>query len=139
MAPTKSETESLFRNLEDPSTQKNFFARVADDVNWWIVGSTPMSGTYHRKQDFQDATLKVLNGKVLGGPLGFRLKHVMLDSESGWATAELEAIDATCRNALPYPMRYCWVVRFGEHSGNIEEVRAYLDTELLTKAIEQNQ
>lgn len=124
MGPSRSEIKSLFENLADPKTQKDFFAGVADNVNWWIVGSTPMSGTYNTKKDFQDATLQILNGKVLDGPLGFRLKHVLVDSESGEATAEMESIDATCRNGMPYNMRYCWVVKFGESSGLIEEVRA---------------
>lgn len=138
MGPSRAEITTLFKNLSSPSTQSKFFAGVSDNVNWWIVGSTPMSKTYTSKKDFQDATLAILNGKVLDGPLGFRLNHVVVDSETGWATAEMAAMDATCRNGMPYPMRYCWVVRFGEDSGLIEEVRAYLDSELLTKAIEQN-
>ena len=34
-------------------------------------------------------------------------------------------------------MTYCWVVRFNEER-KIQEVRAYLDTNLLTRAMEQN-
>jgi hypothetical protein len=36
-----------------------------------------------------------------------------------------------------YDMVYCWIVRFNK-DGKIDPVRAYLDTDLLTRAIEEN-
>lgn len=136
MAPTQDEVHSLFRNLENPDTSKNFWDKVADNVNWWIVGHTPMSRTYNSKQDFLNATIELLNKKVLGGPLRMKPLNVVAGAD-GWAVVELEAIDATCRNGLPYDMRYCWVCKFGD-SGMIEQVRAYLDTDLLSTAIAFN-
>lgn len=96
-----------------------------------------MSGSFDSKQDFLDATIQVLNKKVLGGPLRMKTTNVVGGGESDWATIEMEAIDAKCKNGMIYDMRYCWVVRFG-HNGMIEQVRAYLDTDLLARAIEQN-
>jgi len=136
MAPSTEAIQDLFNQLSKQETQKNFFNQVSDNVNWWIVGQTPMSGTYNSKQDFMNATFEVLNKKVLGGPLLLNVRNIVVGGDS--ATAELEAIDAKCKNGMTYDMRYCWVVRFGE-SGLIEEVRAYLDTDLLSRAIEQNQ
>ncbi|KAK5086557.1 hypothetical protein LTR05_003725 [Lithohypha guttulata] len=135
MAPSQEEVLDLFSQLAKQETQKNFFAQVRDDVNWWIVGSTPMSRTYTSKQDFQNATLEILNKKVLGQPLCMRVVNVVAGKDQ--AVGELEAIDATCRNGLEYPMRYCWVLHFDD-DGKIDRVRAYLDTELLSKAIAQN-
>jgi ketosteroid isomerase-like protein len=40
-------------------------------------------------------------------------------------------------SGLTYDMTYCWIVRFNTEK-KIVKVRAYLDTELLTRAIEQN-
>ncbi|KAJ9661162.1 hypothetical protein H2198_002106 [Neophaeococcomyces mojaviensis] len=92
MAPSTAAVHELFSNLSKQETQKNFFNRVSDNVNWWIVGHTPMSGTYHSKQDFMNATFEVLNKKVLGGPLILNVRNVVVGGD--WATVELEAIDA---------------------------------------------
>lgn len=135
MAPTKDQIAQLFNKLSSPETTSEFFDGVDDNVSWWIVGTTPMSGQYDSKQAFINATLEVLNGKVLGGPLAFQTLNIVAGGEM--ATVEMEAIDATCRNGMPYPMRYCWVVKFGE-KGLITEVRAYLDTQLLAEAIAAN-
>ena len=139
MAPSPEAIRTLFDNLSDTNTQSEFFAHVADNVDWWIVGSTQMSGNYSSKQQFLDATIEILNGKVLNGPLGFGVVQVSGGgSGSDWATVEMQAIDAKCKNGMPYDMRYCWVVRFGKDDV-IEQVKAYLDTELLSRAIRENQ
>lgn len=137
MAPNREAIADLFNKLSSPDTQKDFFTHVEDNVDWWIVGHTPMSGSYSSKQEFLDATIQILNNKVLGGPLRFRPINVVGGGEDNQATVELEAIDATCKNGMTYDMRYCWIVRFGG-SGKIDKVRAYLDTDLLARAIEQN-
>ena len=49
-----------------------------------------------------------------------------------WAVVELEAVDARTKSGTGYGMRYCWVCRFNRQ-GEISEVRAYLDTELLDR------
>lgn len=139
MAPSADDIRTLFANLSASENQANFFAQVADDVDWWIVGRTPMSGTYSSKKAFLDATIEILNGKVLDGPLAMRTVNVVGGGkDSDWAAVELEAIDAKCRNGMPYDMRYCWNVRFGK-DGKIDKVRAFLDTGLLEKAIKENQ
>jgi ketosteroid isomerase-like protein len=38
---------------------------------------------------------------------------------------------------LKYDMVYCWIIKFTENR-KIKQVRAYLDTDLLTRAIEEN-
>lgn len=43
---------SLFRNLEGPNTHRQFFDRVADDVDWTVEGTHPLAGRYRSKQDF---------------------------------------------------------------------------------------
>jgi len=138
MAPQRDAIMDLFSNLSSPDTQKDFFNQVSDDVDWWIVGHTPMSRSYKSKQEFLDATIEVLRNKVLTGPLSFKPVTVLGGGDSEWATVEMEAIDAKCRNGMTYDMRYCWLVRFGDND-KIEQVKAYLDTDLLVRAIEQNQ
>jgi ketosteroid isomerase-like protein len=139
MAPSSDEVRALFANLSARENQANFWSKVAENVDWWIVGQTPMSGKYSSKKAFLDATIEVLNGKVLDGPLLMRTVNVVGGGkESEWATVEMEAIDAKCRNGMVYDMRYCWNVRFGK-DGIIEQVRAFIDTDLLERAIKENQ
>jgi ketosteroid isomerase-like protein len=38
---------------------------------------------------------------------------------------------------LKYDMVYCWIIRFNKER-KIDRVRAYLDTDLLTRAIGEN-
>jgi len=38
---------------------------------------------------------------------------------------------------MPYPQRYCWVVRFNDQ-GIIVQVRTYLDSALVQKALDEN-
>jgi len=101
-----------------------------------------MSRTYTSKQDFMDSTLKVLAERVLTDPLRLRVVNVVgtLEGEGeemdGEVAVELEAIDAVCRNGLRYDMRYVWVCGF--EKGKIVKVRAYLDTDLLNRAMKEN-
>jgi ketosteroid isomerase-like protein len=43
---------------------------------------------------------------------------------------------ATARSGLRFDDRYCWLVRF--EGGRIAEVRAYLDSALVQKLIDEN-
>ena len=43
--------KSLFANLESGKSDA-FFEHVADDVNWTVMGSHPLAGTYYTKADF---------------------------------------------------------------------------------------
>ncbi|MDO8872220.1 MAG: hypothetical protein Q7V05_05765 [Methanoregula sp.] len=45
-------------NLE---TQDAFFQHVADDVDWTVMGTHPLTGTCHDKQEFIAHTFKRLN------------------------------------------------------------------------------
>lgn len=39
----------------------------------------------------------------------------------------------------PYNMTYNWVCKFDEKTGKVVQVRAYLDTNLLTKVLRDNE
>jgi len=105
------------------------------------MGHSPMSRQYVGKQDFVDNTIKVLSGRILTEPLRLKVANVVGsvtgdDGISGEVAVEFEAIDAVCKNGLTYDMRYAWVCSFD--NGKIVKVRAYLDTDLLTRAMDQN-
>ena len=94
--PTIPEIQSLFANLSNGNTA-HFFTRVVDNVDWLILGHSPMSGQYHSKQDFQAKTLAVLNGQVLKKPLAFIVDNVVGGGDQDQAVVEMHA-DSECRD-----------------------------------------
>lgn len=106
---------------------KPFFALVADDVNWTVIGTTPVSATFTSKQAFMDAAVGGLTAR-LKGPIMATITNVLADGDH----VVLQWVgDTTHRTTgAPYHQTYCWVLRFGD--GQIREVTAYLDTELVS-------
>jgi len=122
----------LFAHLERGEADA-FFEDVADDVHWTVMGTHPLAGTYHDKQRFREATFGRLN-RVLRD--GVRLHLANLIVAGNTAVAELEAL-STALDGKPFNNTYCWVMRFeGER---IVEVRAYLDSALVQRVLDDNE
>ena len=121
----------MFSHLETGSDDK-FFQNVADNVDWTVEGTHPLAGRYTSKQDFYIHTFARLN-KILPGGTQLHVESVLTDGD--WAAVELRS-HATARNGMRFDNRYCCVMRFeGE---TIVEVRAYLDSALVQKLIDEN-
>ena len=106
-----------------------FFEIVADDVTWTVIGSTPISGTYQGKQAFLDGAVGRIHD-ALAGPIRARVLHVFEDGDHvilQWVG------ESSMRSGEPYHQVYCWVMRLD--GGMIVESTAYLDTELVTRAL----
>ena len=63
-----------------------------------------------------------------------RVTHILVDSDS--AAVEMESLSSAL-NGKPFDNRYCWIVRFSE--GTIVEVKAYLDSALVQRLIDENE
>ncbi|KAI9710650.1 MAG: hypothetical protein M1828_002137 [Chrysothrix sp. TS-e1954] len=101
------------------------------------MGTSPMSKRYDSLEAFQKETLGRLK-PILKAP-GLILKvHNVVGGDDEWATAELKA-DAECVNGQSYKMSYAWVIRFEPDSQMIVQVRAYLDTNLLTRTLQDHE
>ncbi|KAK5675131.1 hypothetical protein LTS10_012205 [Elasticomyces elasticus] len=122
MAPSRSEIEKLASHLatSDPSP---FFERVSPDVVWDVMES------------WKKGALGVINER-LKEPLKLKVVNVLGGGDQDWATVELEA-NSVCKNGMEYPQRYAWVMRFDKNN-TIVQVRAYLDSALVQKAVDQN-
>ena len=59
-------SSSRIISFEDPEDLIEFFKYVADDVQWRVMGTHPLAGTYKSKQDFLEHTFHRLN-KILKG------------------------------------------------------------------------
>jgi ketosteroid isomerase-like protein len=132
MTVQASYVESLFANLENGKSDA-FFEHVADDVKWTVMGTHPLAGTYHTKADFISHTFARLD-KILKEGVLLRVTNILVDGDS--AAVEMESL-STALNGKPFDNRYCWIVHFSE--GTIVEVRAYLDSALVQRLIEENE
>ena len=150
MAPlTPTAVQDIFSAFSSDSadTRASFFNHVLDDVNWTVMGHCPLSGIYNSKQDFIKATVNLLGTHVLTEPLRMAVHNVIVGEVaadgSQTAVVEMKAIDAKCNNGLVFDNVYCWVCKFvqeSDASGNwkIGKVRAYVDTDLVKRAVEEN-
>jgi hypothetical protein len=133
MTSSRDDRIGLFCNLQSPATQPQFWARVADDVNWTVEGTHALAGRYHNKQEFIDATFGRLDG-VLQGGVKLEVEHLYVDGDT--TIAELLSTSTTNEGAS-FDNRYCWVCRFD--GDMIVEVRAYLDSTMVDYTIHRNE
>ena len=127
-----SYVRSLFAKLEHGNSDA-FFEHVADDVNWTVMGTHPLAGNYRTKSSFLAHTFARLN-KILKEGVVLRVSDVLVDGDS--AAVEMESL-STALDGKPFDNRYCWIVHFSE--GTIVEVRAYLDSALVQRLIDENE
>ncbi len=108
-----------------------FFALVSDEVTWTVIGSTPISGTFHSKRAFiADATSKLTAG--LATPISGAIRSVMADGDHVIVQWEGQA---EMTNGGRYDQHYCWVMRLAD--GMVVETVAYLDTEMVAAVFSQ--
>ena len=129
---TETTVRSLFASLESGKSDL-FFAHVSDSVHWTVMGTHPLAGTYTGRQEFTDHTFRRLD-RVLKDGVRLRVTGVLVSRTT--AVVELEAL-STANNGLPFHNQYCWICRFD--GGKIVEVRAYLDSALVQKVIDENE
>ena len=129
---TPEKVENLFKYLEKGNND-NFFKQVADDVSWTVMGTHPLAGTYHSKEDFIYHTFQRLN-RILQEGVILKVKNILVHGET--AVVEMESI-STALNGKPFNNTYCWITRFDKDV--IVEVRAYVDSALVQKVIEENE
>jgi ketosteroid isomerase-like protein len=133
MTDIRERRTALFGNLQSTDTQPQFWAHVADDVDWTVEGTHPLAGRYHSKQEFIKATFNRLAG-VLPGGAELKVEHLFIDGDT--TIAELLSTSKTNEGAA-FANRYCWVCRF--ENDTIVEVRAYLDSMMVAYTILRNE
>ena len=131
MGITSDRVREIFRGLENGDGAA-FFQRVADDVDWAVMGTHPLAGHYRSKQAFIDGTFAKL-GQVLTDGAQLVVEHLIVKDDE--AVVELRSL-ATAKNGMRFDNRYCWVVSFRD--AVIVRVRAYLDSALVARLFEEN-
>ena len=127
-------SERVFKSFNGLETGNGaaFFERVADDVDWTVMGTHPMSGHHLSKKTFMEGTFAKLS-QVLPGGAQLHVEHLIVKGDQ--ATVELHSL-ATAKNGMRFDSRHCWVVCF--HDGSIVKVRAYLDSAMVVQLFEEN-
>jgi ketosteroid isomerase-like protein len=131
MTVTSDYVREIFRGLEHGDGGA-FFAHVADDVDWTVMGTHPLAGRYYSKADFVAGTFAKL-GQVLPQGAQLHVEHLIVKDDE--AAVELHSL-ATAKNGLRFDNRYCWLVAFKD--GKIARVRAYLDSAMVGRLFEEN-
>ena len=132
MKLTIETVEKFFYNLEVGSNDK-FFEHVAENVNWTVMGTHPLAGTYKNKEEFISHTFGRLN-KILKKEMVLKINNIILAENI--AIVEMESL-STALNGKPFNNTYCWIVEFENEI--IIKVRAYVDSALVQKIIDENE
>ncbi|MGA2537564.1 MAG: nuclear transport factor 2 family protein [Terracidiphilus sp.] len=122
---------ATFKGLENGDGAA-FFERVADDVDWTVMGTHPLAGHYLSKRDFREGTFAKL-GHVLTSGAQLHVEHLLVKGNE--AIVELHSL-ATAKNGMRFDNRYCWIVYFRHQ--RIIRVRAYLDSAMVARLFEEN-
>jgi ketosteroid isomerase-like protein len=120
-----------FKGLENGDGAA-FFERVADDVDWTVMGTHPLAGHYLNKEAFREGTFAKL-GHVLTGGAQLQVEHLLIRGTE--AIVELHSL-ATAKNGMRFDNHYCWIVYFRHKM--IVRVRAYLDSAMVVRLFEEN-
>ena len=131
MPITLNQVEKLFNYLKTDNSQ--FFEYVADNINWTIMGTHPLAGTYKSKENFISHTFGRLN-KILKEGVILKINNNIVQSNT--AVIELESL-STALNGKPFNNTYCWIVEF--ENKLIVKVHAYVDSALVQKIIDENE
>lgn len=99
----------------------SFFDLLADDLQWTITGSTPLSKTYRSKKEFMEEVID---------PLNERLSKKIVPTVTGlYADGDMVIAlwegKATAIDGKPYNASYSWNMQM--KNGKITKVVAFLD------------
>ena len=133
MKLTKQFVEKLFKNLEN-GHQEEFFSQVSPNVLWEVMGTHPLAGVYHGKQEFLDHTFVRLKKLLKGGPV-LKVSNILITEDTTIAIVEMIQLSYSI-NDKPFNNTYCWLVKFENEV--IVHVRAYLDSALVQALVSEN-
>lgn len=98
------------------------FDLLADDVEWTVAGSSPVSGVYRSRQDFMERAVKPIQAR-LATPIVPEVTHLLAQGD---AVVVIWNGTAAMRDGGTYSNRYAWYLELEE--GRIVRAVAFLDT-----------
>lgn len=132
MAVSATSNEAVVRHLYTEVTNGNpgpLIEHLAQDIEWTIIGSTPLSGVYRGRDEVVSKLFGGLRAR-LTGPVQFRFDRFISDGQR----VVMEAYGhAMTRDGQSYDNRYC--VIFDIVDGKLHRIIDYVDTELVTAVL----
>lgn len=130
-AENKKLMQSIFSELAKGNS-KPLVESMADDFCWTVTGTTKWSKTYQGKQTVLTELFGGLRTRISG--------KITTIAERFIADGDYVAVEARGKNTTntgrPYNNRYCFVFRLA--GGKLQDLTEYLDTELVTSALEDS-
>ena len=94
--PNKCQIAQLYNNLSEGNS-KAFFAQVAPDVDWTLMGTHPLAGEYHNRTVFLTDAVMRLDNTIVNGTGTLDLVHIVGGGDEEWSAQELHAL-GVCKN-----------------------------------------
>ncbi len=107
MTVTLDYVENLFNYLQTGENEK-FFEKVANHVNWTVMGTHPLAGVYKSRSEFVSKTFIRLN-RLLKEDIILKVNDIIVQGDN--AVVEMISL-ATALNGMPFNNGYCWIVKF---------------------------
>ena len=101
---------------------------------WEVMGTHPLAGVYHGKQEFLDHTFVRLKKLLKGGPV-LKVSNILIAEDTPIVIVEMVQLSYSI-NGRPFNNTYCWLVKFENEV--IVHVRAYLDSALVQALVNEN-
>lgn len=98
------------------------FELLAPEAEWTIVGSSPLSKTYHSRQEFLDEVIHPFNARMMK-PLVPTVSGIFADGDMVIILFDAAAI---ARDGIPYHNTYTWYFQMKE--GRVVKATAFFDT-----------
>ena len=98
------------------------FELLAPEAEWTIVGSSPLSKTYHSRQEFLDTVIAPFNARMMK-PLVPSVRGIFADADT--VIILFDAV-ATAKDGLPYRNTYTWYFQMRE--AKVIKAIAFFDT-----------
>jgi ketosteroid isomerase-like protein len=130
---SEAENKQILRRIFDELAAGNglpFRDAMADDFSWTITGTTSWSGTYRGKQRVLSELMAPLFAQFAGRYTN-TAERILADGD--YVVVECRGRVET-KSGKPYNNAYCYVCRLED--GKLRELTEYLDTELVTKALD---
>jgi ketosteroid isomerase-like protein len=98
------------------------FELLAPEVEWTIVGSSPLSKTYHSRQDFLDAVINPFNSRMMK-PIVPSVRGIFADGDMVIIFFDATA---TAKDGILYRNTYTWY--FQMKDDKVIKAVAFFDT-----------
>jgi ketosteroid isomerase-like protein len=129
---TTTENKRLLKHIYLEISKGNLeplMTSMAEEITWTIIGSTPISGVFHGRQEVLEGIVRPL-GAALEGHVDFTFERFIAEDEH---VVMLARGRGTAKSGQPYDNTYCIVSRIS--NGKIHEMTDYVDTELIRSAL----